>query len=215
MNTTVARPPVRSFRRRYLLAGVIVSPSVLFLCCTLGVASLFRLSSETAALRRSLVSEVEGTWNTKIAVRIGWVTAGVVRLASHLVSLPEEPRALLKTVRGAEVGVYELGQGPDVCNPRAMLAAADKAMARRGWERVVCVAQGRELVLVYMPGKGLSPRHTRCCISVWDGHQLVVGGVRGNVEPLLELATRHLQGCGTGPLAQLGEGWAGYSTRIR
>ena len=35
----------------------------------------------------------------------------------------------------------------DPFDAAAMLTAADKAMARRGWERTVCVMQGREVVL--------------------------------------------------------------------
>ncbi|MFO1513363.1 MAG: hypothetical protein U1F83_10695, partial [Verrucomicrobiota bacterium] len=56
----------------------------------------------------------------------------------------------------------------------------------RGWERVVGVLDGEDLVGVYVPGKAISAEQLRCCIVVFDGRQMVLVSARANVEPLLE-----------------------------
>ena len=75
-----------------------------------------------------------------------------------------------------------------------MFTAADKCMRRRGWDRVVGVAQGRQFVAVYMPRNLLSVKRMACCVAVLNEQDLVVASARGNLEPLLVLATQRLQG---------------------
>jgi hypothetical protein len=152
-----------------------------------GVASYFRLSSETTALRRSVMASVPGHWDKKIAVNIGYFTMGLVRCGTHFIKMPPEPRAAMNALSGAEVGVYKLQEEPQAADARAIFASADKAMQRRGWERIVGVAKERELVAVYMPRKGLSLEHMRCCVMVWHGRELVVASARGNLAPLMDL----------------------------
>jgi hypothetical protein len=86
------------------------------------------------------------------------------------------------------VGVYQLASGKPSPNRAVMLAAADSAMAARGWERVVGVMDGHDLVAIYLPGKSISPRRVKCCVMVFDGKELVLVSARGNLEPLLQYA---------------------------
>jgi hypothetical protein len=102
--------------------------------------------------------------------------------------MPPEPRAAFESIRGAEVGIYKLEESAGWVDPNAVLARADKAMSARRWDRVVGVSHEQELVAVYLPRRGLSTEHMRCCVLVLQGHNLVVAGASGNLDPLLELA---------------------------
>lgn len=155
-----------------------------------GVTGYFRVSPETAALRASLMQSVPGTWHKKIALSVGSVTTGLVRAGSRFINMPSEPRAALDALHGAEVGIYRLEEEVAV-NKGAALQAADKAMKSRGWDRIVGVVGERELVAVYFPRKA-SPRDVKCCVLVFQGCDLVVASVRGNLEPLVQLAHQHM-----------------------
>src|SRR5437867_11632385 len=87
---------------------VLLASFVLLALGVIGVTGSFRLSSEAADLRSSLMKSVPGTWNKKIAVHVGGLTMGLVRHCLRLFNLPPEPRAAFEALRGAEVGVYQL-----------------------------------------------------------------------------------------------------------
>ena len=72
-----------------------------------------------------------------------------------------------------------------------MLAASDAAMTARGWDRVVGVMDGPDLVTVYLPEKIASARRMKCCLMVFDGQEMVVVSARANLEPLLKYALAH------------------------
>jgi len=185
-----SKPPPERFRKRY-----VVAPAFVFLlcCCAWGAAGYFRLGSETSALRASLMGSVGGRWNKKIAIHAGGLTMGLVRAGSRLFHLPPEPRAAIEALHGAEVGVYKLQQAPLSVDHAAILSAADKAMARRGWDRMVGVAKENELVAVYVPRKGISPGRMRACVMVLHDRDLVVVSARGNLKPLLEIANKRFE----------------------
>lgn len=69
-----------------------------------------------------------------------------------------------------------------------MLAAADSTMTGCGWERVVGVIDGHNLVAVYLPEKNISAQCLKCCVMVFDGKELVLVSAQGNPEPLLRYA---------------------------
>jgi hypothetical protein len=69
-----------------------------------------------------------------------------------------------------------------------MLAAADSAMTTRGWDRVVGVMDGQDLVTVYLPAKNVSIHRLKCCVMVFDGEKMVLVSAQGNLEPLLKYA---------------------------
>jgi hypothetical protein len=161
--------------------------------CVTRVVGIFYLSPDTAALRESMMSSVAGNWDKKVAVRVGGITTGLVRLGARFFPLEPEPRAALAAVRGAEVGVYTL---TDEMGPRdnaAILARMDRAMSRRGWVRGVGVGQQRELVAVYFPKRSISTTSVRCCVAVLQDRELMVASVRGNLEPVWELVSDHLK----------------------
>ena len=162
------------------------------LLCVWGVASYFRLSSDTKALRRTLLSSVEGQWNTTIALNIGWLTTTLLYGGSQFLELPPEARAALSAIRGVEVGVYQIQNQPRPADYSAALAAADETMTLRGWERIVGVLEGEQCVAVYVPTSKVSAERMRCCVVVMSEGNLVLVSGRGNLKPLLDLASKRL-----------------------
>jgi hypothetical protein len=168
----------------------------LALCLSLagavGIAGFFRLSSATQALRSSVMQSVPGQWDKRFAVHVGGATLALARFGSRFFNLPPEPKAALGALNGAEVGVYELQNAPSALDYAALFTAADKSMSRRGWERIVGVVQGRQFVAVYMPRDLRTLKRMACCVVVLNEQKLVVASARGNLEPLLGLATQRL-----------------------
>ena len=152
-----------------------------------GVTSFFRLGSDARALRNSLVKSSGADWDQRIALNVGGMTLGATRTGLSFANLPPEARAALQSVRGVEVGIYQLSseEQPDRA---AMLNAADKAMTARGWYRVVGVIAEGKLVTVYMPEKETSLRRMKCCVMVSDGENMVIASADANLQPLVNCA---------------------------
>jgi len=178
----------------FTVGSVLLLASLLLVTCgIMGVTGFFRLSSEAYALRESAMSSVSGTWNKKIALHAGVLTTSLLRVASRHLKLDADPRAALEAVHGVEVGIYKLQEEPEVVDGNAFLARADKTMSARGWERVVGLSKDRELVAVYCPKRGLTAQNLKCCLAVFHGRDLVIASVKGNPQPLLEIARNHME----------------------
>ena len=187
MNSTSNQAP--RVRKRYLVAAGVLA--IVFLC-GFGIASYFKLSPGTETLRKSLVRSATGEWENKIELRVGWFTTGLVRAGSRLLNLAPEPRAAIKSLHSAEVGVYNLRTESACPDRSALLAEADRAMTAGGWERIVGVLANDDLVAVYMPRRGFSSTRMKFCLMALHDHRLVVASASGNLEPLLELATKQM-----------------------
>ena len=170
----------------WLFFGIVVLTSGLIIALALGVTSYFRLSSDTRALRNGLIESSGVDWHQKIALNLGGLTLGAARGGLSFVHLDERARAALQTVRGVEVGIYELSAADKTPDRNAMLVAADKAMRARGWERVVGVMAESELVAVYVPEKNTTLQRLNCCVMVFDGRHMVVASARTNPQPLVQ-----------------------------
>ena len=180
-------PPAKSasiFLR--LFFGMLLVLSVLVATLAYGVTSFFRLSSDTRALRDGLIESSGVDWHQKIALNVGDLTLGVARTGLSFVHLDERARAALQTVRGVEVGIYELSAVEETPDRNAMLVAADKAMRAHGWERVVGVMAESDLVAVYVPEKNTTLQRLNCCVMVFDGRQMVLASARTNPQPLVQ-----------------------------
>lgn len=187
-------PGIRMWARR-LWAPLLV---ILLLCWgVMSVTGYFRLSSELRGLRDGLMAQdgpQSGAWDKKIELRVGWLSCYVMRAGLSLLPLDPDAQRVLRAARGFEVGVYQLrhGAGWRTCAGRTcLLKAADDAMAKRGWDRLVGVSQERKLVVVYVPREQSRLRNVRACVGVINGEQLVLAGVRSDLEPLLELVQNH------------------------
>ncbi len=184
-----SRPPVtrRSVRRLWLW-GLLAAPLLLLVLLAAGVASCFRLGSDARTLRNELIKSSGVEWRQQIALNAGRLTLGAVRAGPSCARLDPGARAALQSIRTAGVGVYQLPSGMPPPDRAAMLAAADSAMTARGWERVVGVMDGQDLVTVYLPEKNVSVHRLKCCVMVFDGEEMVLVSAQGNLEPLLKYA---------------------------
>ncbi len=182
---SLIRPPARC---QWLLVGlaVLLLPFVALGVIALGVASYFHLSSDTRALRNGLMKASGVEWRQHIGLNIGGATLGIVRAGLSFAPLAPEARAAVQAVRGAEVGIYEMASGTKLPDCAAMLATADTVLNNRGWERLVGVLKGENLVSVYVPVKAISAREVKCCVLVFDGRQMVLVSAKADVEPLLQ-----------------------------
>ena len=157
---------------------------------TIGLTGCFKVSSDLGALRDSVMKSAPVKWEEQIEIGVGPLTLNLARAGLCFVDLDPEARAALNAVRGAEVGVYKLRGGHQPLGHAALLAAADRAMARRGWDRMVGVVDRRELVAIYLPAKACSARNLKLCLLKVSGEELVVASARSNLEPLMEMAER-------------------------
>lgn len=203
MHPDYSPAPRRSHIGLKLLAAAFVVFILALGLLVVGVLSFFRLSREARTLRDSLQQVVASSqnaarpwfspwsspsWDERIELSVGPLTFGAVRAGLSFVELDPEPRAALQSIRGAEAGIYELRSGVTRPDRGQMLRAADEAMARRGWERLLVVATEGELVTAYVPSDNQPTANLRVCLAVFQGRQLVVVSARGNIESLLELA---------------------------
>jgi len=185
---TSSAPPILPFRTRDILLGTLLLSIAVTVA---GVASYFRLSSETACLRESAMTGLDGNWDKKIAVNVGFFTTSLVRAGSRFFNLPAEARAAFDSIRGAEVGIYKLQGTAGWVDHGAILARADKAMSARRWDRIIGVSRENELVAVYLPRRNVSLQNMRCCVLVLQGRDLIVTGASGRLDPLLQIAQQH------------------------
>ncbi|MGA2180390.1 MAG: hypothetical protein ABSH15_12510 [Verrucomicrobiota bacterium] len=188
MNPSPLPPAFHPPARRLWLWGILAAPLLLLVVLAVGVASCFRLSSDARALRNGLIKSSGVEWRQQIALNAGNLTLGIVRAGLSRARLDPGVRAVLQAVRGAEAGVYRLPSGAKSPERAAMFDAADTTMTARGWDRVVGVMDGRNLVTVYMSGKNVSSPRMKCCVMVFDGSEMVLVSAQANLEPLVEYA---------------------------
>ena len=184
-----AIPSSRSSARRLLIclaifllaAGLIVY----------GVTSYFRLSADARSLRNGLAASLESqalSFHKTIELNVGPLTLYAVRAGLSLVDLKLEARAGLEAVRATGVGVYKLSARAGRANRTALLKAADEAMDRRGWDRMVGAVHEGSLVAVYVPRTPASGENVEACVAVLNESDLVIVTARTDLEPLMELA---------------------------
>jgi hypothetical protein len=155
----------------------------LALLCTTGC---FRVSSETRALRDAGLEFGVTDAEEKIELGVGFFTVGLAKFGTRFVDMPPEVKMVLGSVKGVECSVYEIeGRKNDLSK---VLAQADKAMNKRGCDRVVGVVHDRQLVAVYMPRNVTSYHNMSISVLVLNDQQLVCATARGDLEPVVQLA---------------------------
>lgn len=160
----------------------IAAAGVALVCAT----GCFRVSSDTRALRDAGLEIAGEGAQEQIELGVGFFTVGLAKLGAKFLELPPEAKIVMDSVRGAECSIYELQRHKS--NLAAVLARADKAMQKRGRERILGVIDGRELVAVYIPRSMKSHRDLDVSVLVLNQEQLVCVSARGDMEPLLQVA---------------------------
>jgi hypothetical protein len=188
MNPSPALSVVRPPAKRLWFCCILVVLLLLTVVIAVEVVSCFHLSSDTRALRNSLIKSSGVEWRQRIALRAGGLTLGAVRAGLSFVHLEAGARAALRMIRSAEVGVYQMPSGTKPPDRAIMLAAADAAMTARGWDRVVGFMDGQDLVAVYLPDETVSACRMKCCLMVFERQEMVVVSARADLEPLFKYA---------------------------
>jgi hypothetical protein len=177
------RPP--SPDKRFWAKLQIACAAGLITSCLTGC---FRVSTDVGALRDSVTKAAQAEQEERFEIGVGPLTLNLARAGLAFVDLEPEARTALRAVRSAEVGVYKLRGERREFNHAAMLSAADKTMAGRGWDRVVGVINRHELVAIYVPGNARSSRNMKVCLVTMNDRELIVASARSNLEPVIELA---------------------------
>jgi hypothetical protein len=155
--------------------------------------SAFHLSREATALRQQVMIATGADWNSKVQFSAGPLLLAAVRAGvGCLHDVPPEARAALGAVRSASVGVYERRHPGAPVSRDHLLAAADQSMARRGWIRIVGVADAGETVAIYLPAGGESAAPSGVCLAVCSDRELVIVAARIEPEALAALAVQEL-----------------------
>lgn len=191
MNTGPSASPPRRHPWRWLLLG-----SLAFLLLAAGGAyQLLALHGGAAALRREVLQDT-GDSITRVQLSLEGPVLSLLRFGLSFASLPADARDALQSVRRVSVGVYATEGEP----PRAtVIQRTDTAMARRGYTRLVGVADGEDTVLVYAPedaGEG----EIEVCVAACERGHVVIASVQLDAEPLATLVQRNLTKATTGRL---------------
>ncbi len=158
---------------------------------SLGLSGCFQVSSDVGALRDSVLKAAGVEWDEQIEIGVGAITLNLARAGLAFVDLDPEARAALHAVRSADVGVYKRRHGRQQLKRAAILAAADKAMSARGWDRLVGVMNRSELVAIYAPSGTRSARNLKVCLLTVNENEMVIAGARSDLDPLMEIAFNH------------------------
>lgn len=190
-----AAPVAKSQRRlaRWVLAGLLllIAPIVVV---GVGVASMFRLSGDAAALRQEVMAATDAQWSTQVQVSAGWCTLATARTVLRFIEHKDmdDARLALGAVRRASVGVYQRAGRAGKWSREQMMVATDENMSRRGWSRLVGVTEDNQAVLVYVSNDLNSSDRVDLCVAVVDDGEMVVVSTRVDADKLIELAEKHL-----------------------
>lgn len=187
-------PPSSSSNPLPAILGLAVMLVLVFFAAVgIWVMSSLRLGGDARALRNAVFTSAAARWDRKIEVNAGSLTVNLARTGLQFARLDPQARTALEAFRAGEVGVYQFKGGRDQVDRAALFAAADQAMEKRGWYRLVGVMKGTEMVAVYVSKKASSPGDLKVCFAVSDGEHMVVGSARADLEPLAKLADEQVE----------------------
>jgi hypothetical protein len=192
MNPVPTTPAPRRHVWRWVLlvAGLGLAPFVLL---AIVAASFLTLDRDVTVLRRQVMAATDADWSTKVQLSVGRFTLGAIGQGLRFVHHKDiaDARLALRAVKHASVGVYERASGPADWSQEQLFVKTDRAMQRRGWTRLVGVADKKETVLVYVEEDMKEDGPVDLCLAVVSGKELVV--VATSVDPTVlgELVARH------------------------
>lgn len=170
----IPQTPVAPRRRIWpWVLGICLAP---FLLLGIAVASYLTLDRDAATLRKHVMAATDADWDTKVQLSVGSLTLGTVRQCLWFVHDKNVAgaRLALKAVRHASVGVYERRGDAAKWSREELFINTDKAMQKRGWSRMVGVADHGDTVLVYAPDELDTDGPVELCVAVVNNRELVV-----------------------------------------
>ena len=191
MNDPVpARPSRRIWRWLLIAAGLCLAP---WLALAVVVCSYLTLDRDVAVLREHVMDATDAEWSTKVQMSAGRTTLGAIGAGLGFLRHRDvgDARLALAAVHSASVGVYERRSGSMDVSRERIFAETDRAMEKRGWTRLVGVADRHDTVLVYVPQDMDTDGPVDVCVAVLSGKELVVTSTSVDPAALAELVARH------------------------
>jgi len=184
------KPRRHVWRWVFLGLGLCLAP---FVALAIVAASFLTLESDAAALRKHVMAATNTGWHTKVQVDIGGLTIAAVRTGLAFVHKEEmaEAKQALAAVRHASVGVYERDSGTATWSREQLFAGTDRAMQKRGWTRLVGVADDKDTVLIYISPEASADKPINLCLAVVNGRELVVVSTSIDAGPLADLVQKY------------------------
>ena len=191
-----APPPLIAPRRRpvwrwvLVAAGLCLAPFVLLGAIAL---SYLTLDSDVRTLRKHVMAATDAQWHTKVQMSVGRTTLGAIGQGLRFVDHKDmdDARLALRAVKHASVGVYERTSGEANWSREKLFADTDRAMQRRGWTRLVGVAERKETVLIYVQDEFKDDEPLEICLAVVDDREMVVVSTCVDPRVVGELVERH------------------------
>lgn len=183
LNPRSLRPAARLSWQCAVILIVFLVPALI----AFGVTGLFRLSSDTAALRDSVAASID--CEKQLALNVGWGTAGMARAALSFCELPLEAQMALRAFKSADVALYRLRSMPDESDQKQLIARMDAEMKARRLERCVLVHSQGNTVAVYVPMGRVGPEKFQCNVLVLHENEAVIVGFRGNLQPVVDFVS--------------------------
>jgi hypothetical protein len=192
MNTPPPNPAPRRHLWRWVLlaAGLCLAP---FLLLGAVAISYLTLDGDVRTLRKHVMAATDARWHTKVQVSVGPATLGAISQGLRFVEHrhTDDARLALRAVKHASVGVYERTSGGADWSHDQLFVETDRAMQRRGWTRLVGVADRHETVLVYVQDEPADDQPLDVCLAVVNGRELVVVSTCIDPRALGDLVERH------------------------
>jgi hypothetical protein len=192
MNPAHSTPAPRRPVWRWLLlgAGICLTPFLLF---GLAAVSYLTLDRDVRVLRQHVMAATDIGWNTKVQMSVGRVTLGVIGQGLRFVDHKDmaDARLALRAVKHASVGVYERSSGGTEWSREKLFVETDRAMHKRGWTRLVGVADQKETVLIYVQDDQDENESVEICLAVVSGREMVVASTTVDASALGELVAKH------------------------
>jgi hypothetical protein len=192
MNPTPQSPAPRRHVWRWVLLGVGLCLTPVLILGAIALSYL-TLDRDVRVLRHHVMAATDAGWKTKIQMSVGRATLGTVRQGLRFVHHKDMDDALLalKAVKHASVGVYERTSGGTDWSREQLFVDTDRAMQKRGWTRLVGVADKKETVLVYVQDNLDEDEPIEICVAVVSGKEMVVASTTIDAEALGELVAKH------------------------
>jgi hypothetical protein len=195
MTPPLLSPPPPSARRLWFwLVGLSLlaatPPLLLAGAGWLAWREVARAEPAVRELRDRVVAASGDAWLPMVEGRAGGLVLGAARLAARAADVPPEVADVLGLVRGGSVCVLQPRPSSRPADPAAVLEAARAAGGGAGWEPVVTVRDGGEVVLVLVREAALADGTLEARVVVAaDGH-LVIAAAAVDAERLLAAAER-------------------------
>ena len=144
-------------------------------------------------LQDIILDELPRKPNMKVSVRAPEILVSLARFGlSFIDDIDDEAQLAIQSVRGGQVGIYQLREPVPSGNKIQLMERIDQSMTKNGWSRIVAVVERDQLVLVYAPQDMENPADLEALTIVLSDEELVIVSASGDLRPIYQLAHSHI-----------------------